>query len=233
MPSNNQPDVTAPVSSVGRSRFLGVAGNLYGGTTQAGTDPNGNQNNLGAGAANQPVGGVVYRPAGQSSNQFPVSPATTVNTNSGSAPSLSTGSSNPANIQAQTEDRVSTEVVAQTTPALVSTPAAGSLINFPKTTETADFGSSSSVKSNVTLNRQQPANAYVGITATNANGNANDLEVLADERRVVQDTNVVIQGRIDGASNVNLAAVYPSGVQMYNPSDRELPGGVSDSSDIG
>ena len=230
--SNNQPDITAPVSG-NRGRFIGVTGNLNGGTVAAGADPNGFVNNLGNGSANNNIGGNVYRGAGQSSNQFPVSQASVEFVGGGgSAPQPQTNSNNPPSIQADTTDRVYTEVVAQTTPALVSTPASGPLVNFPKSNKTSDFGSSSSVSSNIVLRTEKPTALSAGITVPQALS-SNDPGFLNQERIDVVDTNVVIQGRIDGKSNVNLAAVYPSGVQMYNPANRLLPNKVVNSTEIG
>lgn len=228
MPSNNTPDFTTPVTN-NRSRFLGVVGNMDNGTAKG---------PLTGGNANNNIGGTVYRAAGQSSNQFPVSAADTVNTGSGgSAPAVTNSSNNPLTVQAQTLSRVNTEKVAETTPALVSKSSAGNFLTFPKTTETIELGTGSvnSTSSNLTLHRQQPANAYVGITDTLTNGNANDLDVLADERRVVRDTNATTDGRVDGkAQGANAVDKFIAlGDNVQTKSMNTLPGGVAISPEIG
>ena len=188
MANVNTPDVTEGVPLANRARFAGVTGNMDNGTAQ-GALSNGNANNN--------IGGVVYRAAGQSANQFPVSAADVESTgNGGSAPAITTSSNNPLTVQAQTLSRVNTETVAETTPALVSKSSAGNYVTFPSSTEEIALGTGSvnSTSSNLTISREQAANAYVGITDTLTFGNTNDLDVLAEERRVVVDTLPVVQG---------------------------------------
>lgn len=216
------------------SRYIGVAGNVYGGTALG----EGN-----SGSANNSIGGTVYRAAGQSSNQFPVSPADAeANNNGGPSAVPSNTSSNPPTVQAEVLNDATSqeqrEAVAQTTPANVSAPAAGNYLTFPKTTETIELGTGSvnSTSSNLTINRQQPENAYVGITDTLFNGNSNDLEVLAEERRVVQGTNAETDGRVDGkAQGANSVDKFQSvnGANLMTEEMKELPGGVAISPEIG
>lgn len=232
MPSNNQPDVTTPVSAAGRSRFIGVTGNLNGGTVAGNSS-----NNLGNGSSNANIGGVVYRGAGQSSNQFPVSQASKEPgaPTGGAGQAGSNGSStNPLSVQENVASRKATEVVAQTTFGNVNPIVTGSITNFPKSTETADFGSSSSLKSNVTLNREQPANVYVGIN-TPKQYSSNDPAKLIDDKRVVVDTNGITDGRIDGkaqgANSEDKFIVLGDNVQTKTMNT--LPGGVDQSQKIG
>jgi hypothetical protein len=224
----NMPDFTAPVSSIGRNKFIGVVGNMDNGTAKG---------NLTNGNANNNIGGTVFRAAGQSSNQFPVSAADAINTGSGgSAPQPTNSSQNPLTVQAQTLNRVTTESVTQTTPALVSSASAGNYLTFPKSTEEIllDKDTSSAVHSDLVVQRTQPANAYVGITNTLYNDGVNDLQVLAEEARVVNDTNPTTMGHVDGADNQNVPIIYPSGQQLYTITQREaLPGGVAISPEIG
>jgi hypothetical protein len=226
-PSNTQPDITAPVSNNG-NRFNGIIGNMDNGTAKG---------PLTAGNANNNIGGTVYRAAGQSANQFPISPADQIDTGSGgSAPAITNSSQNPLTVQAQVLDRSLGESVVETTPALVSKSSAGNFLTFPKTTEVIELGNgtSSSVSSNLTIKNEQPANTYVGITDTIFNGNSNDLTVLAEERRIVVDTEATTKGHVDGADNLHFPVIYPSGQQLYTVTQREaLPGGVVTSSEIG
>jgi hypothetical protein len=209
------------------SRFIGVTGNVYGGTAKG---------ESAGGGANANIGGIIYRGSGQSSNQFPVSQAVVQFVGGGgSAPATTTSSNNPLTVQEETSDRVNTEVVAQTTLANVSSPAAGMLVNFPKSNKTADFGSSSSVSSNIVLRTETPTKNSAGITVPQALS-SQDPDFLAQERTDVEGTNAVTDGRIDGkAQGANNEDKFQSvnGENLMTPSMTTLPGGVSDSSQIG
>jgi len=233
-----QPDVTTPVSPAALRG--GITGNINGGTASSNNVGNASSAVIlgGAGSSNANVGGVVYRGAGQSSNQFPVSEATlqpgAPTGGAGQSYAASDGSStNPASIQEDVTSRIATEKVAQTTLANISSPAGGELINFPKTTETASFGSSSSIASNVTLNNQQNANAYVGITE-NKTFVVDELTRLAAMR-----TDVINSGedeKVDGAAQgANSEDKFQSvnGENLMTPSVTVLPGGVPQSQLIG
>ncbi len=138
-PSNNMPDWTAPVRSSYR-QFAGITGNMDNGTAQGSS-----ANNLTNGNANNNIGGNVYRATGQSSNQFPVSPADVEYVGGGgSAPAPSQSSNNPPTVQAQTADRVNYEKPVEFTSDNVSEAAAGYYTQFPKSTENISLGQSSS-----------------------------------------------------------------------------------------
>ena len=216
------PDITTKVSpAAGR---IGTTGNLLGGTANQG------------GGSNANVGGVVYRGAGQSSNQFPVSQATQEPgaPTGGAGQAGSSGSTNPLNIQEQVASRKATENYTQSTSANISGPGQGEFIKFPNTTKTADFGSSSNIKSNVTLNNEQPANVYVGIT-TPKQYSSQDPAKLVDDKRVVSDTNGVTSGRQDGAAQgANAEDKFIAlGDNVQTKSMNTLPGGVDQSQKIG
>ena len=212
------------------SRYIGVAGNVYGGTAKG--------QNAGGGANNN-VGGTVFRPTGQSANQFPVSEATLTNKDSGgSAPAVQTSSNYPPIPQAQVAaDAASQEernAVAQTTDALTSPASAGQTVNFPKTTKTKDMGSTVNVGSNLEFQSPALPNAYVGITDGNSVINTNDLERIAElEREADNNTNKKIDGAAQGANSTDKYNGGVNGDQVRTDSITTLPGGVPESQEIG
>lgn len=225
----NQPDFTTPVSSIGRSRFIGIVGNMDNGTAK-GTLTNGNANNN--------IGGTVFRAAGASSNQFPVQAADAINTGSGgSAPQPTNSSQNPLTVQAQTLNRVTTEQVQQTTPALVSNASAGNYVTFPQAVAEIELGTGSvnSTSSNLLIKNERPVQNYAGITDTLTMGNANDITLQADNTRVVNDTLPAIGGHVDGAAQgANYVDKFIAlGDNVQTPAMNELPGGVAISPEIG
>lgn len=231
-----QPDITTKVSPA--SLRVGVTGNILGGTASSNNVSNASSAVIlgGAGASNANIGGVVYRAAGQSSNQFPVSAATKEPgaPTGGAGQAGSNGSTNPVNIQEQVASRKATEAVTPSMLNNIAGPGVGELVKFPKTTETADFGSSSSIKSNISLNREQASNAYVGITTPKAYS-SQDPAKLADDKRVVADTNGVTGGREDGAAQgANSVDKFVAlGDNVQTQSMNTLPGGVDQSQKIG
>ncbi len=186
----NTPDFTTPVSG-NRSRFMGITGNMDSGTAK-GSLTNGNTNNS--------IGGTVYTGSGVSSNNFPVNQADLQATQNGGASFVSVNnSSNPKSIQDQVVSRVATEKVVSFTSALSSAPASGEITNFPKSTETIELVNTSSVKSDLVVNRQQPENAYAGITE-NKTFVVDELTRLAEMRQDVVDNKT--DERIDGAAKI-------------------------------
>jgi len=212
------------------SRYIGVAGNVFGGTAKG---PNA------GGGANNNVGGTVYRPAGQSSNQFPVSAAVTTNLDSGgSAPAVQTSSNYPPVPQAQVASDAASlderDAVTQSTDALISAPAGGPLVKFPVTTKTKDMGSSVNVGSNLELQSPQLDNAYVGITDGNSVINTDDLERLAQmEIDTDNNSNKKIDGAAQGANSTDKYNGGVNGDQVRTDSITTLPGGVPESQEVG
>jgi len=212
------------------SRYIGVAGNPFGGTAK-GEDA--------GGTANNNVGGTVYRPAGQSANQFPVSEAVTTNVDSGgSAPAVTISSQNPTSIQDEVPKDVASlderDAVSPSTDALVSSPANGQTVNFPKTTKTKDMGSSVNVGSNLELTSPQLDNAYVGITDNNAYVQNDDLVRLAEMERVVDNNeNKKVDGAAQGANSTDKYNGGANGDQVRTDEITTLPGGVPESQEVG
>lgn len=123
--ARTQPELTAPVSR-GQLASTGIVQNI--GTAQ-GSDSN--INGLG-GFVNNSLGGSVDRGV-QSFSNAAVSPSAVVqNALTGASKTTSTSSVNPQSIQDDSSADVQTEVVAQTTSAAVSSPAAGYYSNLTR-----------------------------------------------------------------------------------------------------
>ncbi len=217
MPQNNTPDVTSPVPALNRSRFIGVTGNMDNGTAKG---------PLTAGNTNNSIGGIVFVAAGTTTNTFPNNQADLLKTQDGGASfQNTTSSSNPAFSQEQVADRIETEAVIQSTPALVNSAAAGDITVFPKTTETIELVNTSSVSSNLEVKREEAENAYVGIT-TNKTFVVDELTRLAEMKQDVEDNGT--DNKIDGAAKIG----DPDA--LYTESQRNsLPGGHQSIVEVG
>lgn len=206
------------------SRYIGVTGNVFGGTAKGVTA---------GGTANNSIGGTVFRPAGQSSHQFPVSAANTINTGSGgSAPATQISSNNPLIPQAEVlKDSSSQEqrnAVAQTTSSNISSPANGEQINFPTTTKTISY---SKVNGYSTVANQSTDSAYVGIT-NNKTFVVDELTRISEMERVADNnTNKKVDGAAQGANHKDKFSALGDNVQTK--SMNTLPNGVDQSQKIG